>query len=162
MITKETDSLLVLMEKIERAISNIYGSFAVRDAFTDEARRFWASMIEAELEHAALFRNIREKASQDASVEVEIDINRERLQASYHKIKSIEKKVIANEIPASESYSIGAFIEEGLYEFSYSKRVASNSPDIMERIRQVEADTKQHYFLLHNYSLNGKGLFRRP
>ena len=61
-----------------------------------------------------------------------------------------------------KAYTLGANIEEKLSEFSYCKRINSNNKEIMERIKKVDDDTKEHYFRLHNYSLDKKGSFSRP
>jgi hypothetical protein len=162
MISQEVEKTLILLERIERTISNIYGSLAVNDSFNDRAQRFWATMLAAELEHAALFRNIREEGKHDEATQIELSFDVEQLGRSYKKIKKIEKKVITAEISEKDAYSLGAFIEESLYEYSYSKRVTSNNQSIQSKIEKVEEDTRQHYILLHNYSLNGINSFRGP
>ena len=162
MLSKETENLLILLENIEKAISNIYGSFAINQVFGDEVRRFWATMMEAELEHAALFRNIREKAKQMEDVQVQTNFKIDTLQKSYQMIKRVQKIVIESELPEKKAYTLGANIEEKLFEFSYCKRIKSNNKEIMKRIKKVEDETKEHYYLLHNYSLDEKGSFGRP
>jgi rubrerythrin len=157
MISKAADSLLVLLTNIEKALAGIYGSFAVSYGFTDEVRRFWATMMEAELEHAALFRNIRAKAKNDDTIQVEFNFTKEQLITSYKQIKRLEKYATGSEISEKKAYSLGVLMEEGLYEFSYTKRVSSNSREVMESIKKIEDDTKNHYVLLHNYSLGVKG-----
>ncbi|MBW1800857.1 MAG: hypothetical protein JRJ85_09010 [Deltaproteobacteria bacterium] len=127
----------------------------MNDTFSEDTRRFWATMMEAELEHAALFRNIREKAKQDEDTQIDLNIQLDQLRDSYKKIKVIEQKAVSGDISDTKAFGLGAFIEEGLFEFSYSKRVRSNNPDVMKKIRKVENDTKQHYMLLHNYALEG-------
>ena len=145
MISKDTENLLIILETIEKTISNIYGSFAVNDTFTEDTRRFWATMIEAELEHAALFRNIREKAKHEEGIQLDLNFQLDQLRDSYKKIKVIEKKAVSEKLSEKKAFGLGAFIEEGLFEFSYSKRVQSNNQDVMQKIRKVENDTKQHY-----------------
>ena len=162
MLSKENENLLFLLENIEKAISNIYGSFAVNQAFGDEVRRFWATMMEAELEHAALFRNIREKAKNNEDVQIQLNFKTDILRKSYQMIRRLQKIVMESEFAEKKAYTLGANIEEKLSEFSYCKRIKSNNKEIMERIKKVDDDTKEHYFRLHNYSLDKKGSFRRP
>ena len=155
MLSKETEKLLILLEKTEQTMSEIYGSLAVNQSFGDDARRFWATMMDAELEHAALFRNIRKNARHNEDVQIESNINVDRLIKSYKKIKKVQKMVIENELSEKQAYTLGAGLEEKLYEFSYCKRLTSNNKKIMNGIKKVDDDTKHHYFLLHNYSLDG-------
>ena len=162
MLSKENENLLILLENIEKAISNIYGSFAINQAFGDEVSRFWATMMEAELEHAALFRNIKEKAKQKEDVQVQPSFNMDNLRKAYQRIKRVQKIVMESEFSEKKAYTLGANIEEKLFEFSYCKRLKSNNKDIMKRIKKVEDETKNHYFLLHNYSLDEKGSLSRP
>ena len=116
-------------------------------------------MMEAELEHAALFRNIREKAKQKEDVQVQPNFQMDNLRKAYQMVKRVQKIVMESEFSEKKAYTLGANIEEKLFEFSYCKRLKSNNKDIMERIKKVEDDTKEHYFLLHNYSLDEKGSF---
>ena len=153
MISKEVEELLILLEEIEKAISNIYGTFSINESFIDEVRSFWAMMMEAELEHAALFRNIREEAKRKEGIQIELDFNVDYLQKTYKKIENIQKIITESKLPEKKAYTLGANIEETLYEYSYIKRVKSNDQGIMDRIKKVEEDTKKHYYLLHNYSL---------
>ena len=162
MLSTENENLLILLENIEKTISNIYGSLAVNQAFGDEVRRFWATMMEAELEHAALFRNIREKAKHNEEIQIQLDFKMDTLQKSYQMIKRVQKIVLESEFAEKKAYTIGANIEEKLSEFSYCKRIKSTDKEIMEKIKKVDDDTKNHYFLLHNYSLDKKGSFSRP
>jgi len=155
MISKEIEKLLILLEKIEKTLSNIYGSFAVNQSFGDEVRRFWATMMEAELDHAALFRNIREKAKHNENVHIQLNFKMDFLRKSYQRIQRLQKIVMESEFSEKKAYTLGANIEEKLYEFSYCKRVTSNNKDLMNGIKKVDDDTKRHYFLLHNYSLDG-------
>ena len=159
MLSKETENLLILLESIEKAMSNIYGSLAINQTFGDEVRRFWATMMEAELEHGALFRNIREKAKHNEDVQVQPNFKMDILRKSYQMIKRVQRIVIESELSEKKAYTLGADIEEKLFEFSYCKRIKSNNKEIMKRIKKVEDETKEHYYLLHNYSLDGKGSF---
>jgi hypothetical protein len=154
MISEEIEELLILLEEIEKSISNIYGTFAVNESFTDEAKSFWAMMMQAELEHAALFRNIREEAKNKEDVQIELNFDTDHLQKSYQEIKNTQRIVTEGEIPEKKAYALAANIEENLCEYSFIKRVKSNDRDIMKRINKVEEDTKKHYYLLHNYSLD--------
>ena len=162
MLSKDDDNLLILLENIEKAISNIYGSLAVNQSFGDEVRKFWATMMEAELEHAALFRNIREKAKNNQDVQIQLNFKMDTLKKSYQMIQRVQKIVIDSVFAEKKAYTLGANIEEKLSEFSYCKRIKSNNKEIMERIKKVEDDTKEHYLLLHNYSLDKKGSFKSP
>ena len=162
MLSKENENLLILLENIEKSISNIYGSLAVNQTFGGEVRRFWATMMEAELEHAALFRNIREKAKNNEDVQIQINLKMDTLRKSYQMIQRVQKIVMESQFAEKKAYTLGANIEEKLSEFSYCKRIKSNNKEIMERIKKVEDDTKKHYFLLHNYALDKKGSFSRP
>ena len=155
MISEEIEKLLILLEKIEKTMSEIYGSFALSESFGEEVRRFWATMMEAELEHAALFRNIREKAKHNDAVQIQLNFEMDILRKSYQRIQRLQKIVIESDFSEKKAYTLGANIEEKLYEFSYCKRVTSNNKDIMNGIKKVDDDTKHHYFLLHNYSLDG-------
>jgi len=155
MISKEVEKKLILLEKIEKTISDIYGGLAVNQSFTDELKRFWATMMEAELQHAALFRNIREKAKYKKSIQIELNFKIDDLLKSIKMAKRAQKIVIESELSEKKAYTLGANIEEKLYEYSYFKRITSNDKDIMERIKKVDDDTKHHYFLLHNHSLDG-------
>ncbi|MFC1820528.1 hypothetical protein ACFLZG_05535 [Thermodesulfobacteriota bacterium] len=157
MISKEAEKLLILVEKIEKTMSEIYGSLAINQSFGDEVRRFWTTMMDSELEHVALFRNIRKKAQQDKAVQIELNFNANHLMKSYQKIKKVQKIVIGGELSEKQAYTLGANLEEKLHEFTFCKRIKSNNKNIMNGIRKVDEDTKHHYFLLHNYSLDGLG-----
>ncbi|MFC1868227.1 hypothetical protein ACFL0H_08860 [Thermodesulfobacteriota bacterium] len=154
MLSKEVERILILLEKIERTMSNIYGSLAVNQSFTDEVRRFWATMMEAELEHAALFRNIKNQAKLNEAIEFELNFNIDYLLKTYQKIQKVEEIVRDSKLSERKAYTIGAKLEEDLYEFSYCKRIKSNDGNIMKEISRVDNDTKHHYLQLHNYSMN--------
>lgn len=155
MISIEIEKILILLEKIEKTMSDIYGSLAVNQSFGDKVSMFWATMMEAELKHAALFKNIREKAKHNEDVQIELNFNVDHLIKSYRKIKKAQKIVVESEFSEKKAYTLGANLEEQLSEFSYCKRVTSNNESIMKGIKKVDDDTKHHYFLLHNYSLDG-------
>ena len=154
MISEEIEELLILLEKIEKTISKIYGTFAIDESFTDEARSFWTMMMEAEIEHAALFKNIREEAKRKEDVQIELNFDMDYLLRSYEEIKNIQKTITVDNVPEKKAYAIASQIEENLYEYSYIKRVKSNDKEIMKIIEKVDEDTRQHYYLLHNYSLD--------
>lgn len=155
MILVEAEKILILLEKIEKAMSGIYGGFAVNQSFGDEVKGFWATMMAAELKHAALFRSIRARAKNNEAVQIELNFNTGHLIKSYKMIEKVHKIVLESELSEKKAYAIGADLEEKLYEFSYFKRVTSNNDDIMKGIKKVDDDTKHHHFLLHNYSLDG-------
>lgn len=161
MLSNKIDNLLILLEKTEKTISNIYGSFSLKKNFPSEVKDFWASMMKAELEHAKLFKTIREKVNLESSVTLEINFDLPKLQSSFKKLQILEKQAPKSKVSQTKAYSIGALIEEGLFEFSYSKRIKSNSKEIMKYIKKVENDTKQHYVSLHNYSLEKKAPIKR-
>jgi len=119
MISKEVEKLLILLEKIEKTMANIYGSLAVNQSFGDAMKRFWATMVEAELEHAALFRNIRKKAKHDEAIQIDLNFNMDHLIKSYQKVKKVQKMVIESELSEKKAYILGANLEEKLHEFSY-------------------------------------------
>ena len=157
MLSKSVEKRLILIEKIEKTMSDIYGSLAVNQAFTDEARRFWTTMMGAELEHAALFRNIRDKARHNKTVQIEINFDIDQLLKSYKIMQKAQKIIRDNEISEKQAYKLGFDLEEKLYEFSYCKRVKSNNSEIMKEIRKIDNDTKHHYILLHNCALKKLG-----
>ena len=158
MILKNIENTLQILEKIERAIANLYGSFAVSDFFSDEVKRFWATMMAAELAHAELFKDIRERYKHDKTIHINLNFNTNHLIKSYQTIKNAQQSIINRGLSEKNAYALGAKIEENLYEYSYSKRVNTNKKEIADQIQKVEDETKHHYFQLHNYSLE----YKRP
>lgn len=155
-ISKETERLLTALERIESAVAKIYQAFAVSHDFTDSAKECWSSVLEAELKHARLFQELREKATQDGSIQVEVDFPLDQLKRVIQRFKRVRDEIVAGGvISESEAYSVGAFIEEVLTEFSFSKRVKTSDPNALKRIKEIENETRHHYILLHNRSLGG-------
>jgi hypothetical protein len=158
--SKEDERLLTALEKIESAVARIYQAFAECDRFTDSAKKCWSSIVEAELKHARLFRELRERAARDGSMRVEVEFPLDQLKRVIQRLKRVREKIARHPVSESEAYSVGAFIEETLSEFSFSKRVRTDDAHIRRRIKEVENDTQDHYILLHNCSLGRTGSLR--
>ena len=90
MITERVRKLLILLETIEKTVSNIYASLAVNQIFGAEARRFWATMMGAELLHASLFKEIREQAQKNVALQLDLRFKEEGLLKSYRMFKKVE------------------------------------------------------------------------
>ena len=162
MLSKNVETLLRNLAKIETAVARVYEKFATNDRFTSPAREFWASTMSEELEHAKLFNTIRETAKQDDSIEVKVDFEMDQFKKSVNEFNTILRGISEEDISESKAYSIGAFIEININEFGFSKRVRTNNDEIAKTIRRIENDTNKHYRLLYNYSLGKRSPLQPP
>ena len=156
MISKETESLLVNLAKIETAIARIYEKFATNGNFTESAKKFWTSTMVDEFKHAKLFESILKKSKKDDSIRIEVNVDNAFLRNTIKELRKILKEVNEGEVSESRAYELGAFIEEGIFEFGFSRRITTDNKNLANNIKEVEEDTKRHHLLLHNFSLGEK------
>jgi hypothetical protein len=153
MLTPDAERKLAALEKIETALANLYGGFSLNEDYSDPARRVWVSIMAAELSHARLFQSIANRAREKESVQIEIRIDVPALRRTVDRIKALQKTIREERVSESRAFVIGAFIEEELFEFSYSKRIKTNDAEVAKDIERVVEETREHHILLHNHAL---------
>ena len=152
MISRKVDNLLINLANIERGIGRIYEYLAQQEAFTPQVKRFWRTIMEEELIHEKIFKDIREKANADDSFEIEIDTDLDELKAFVQKLKTLLEKIRKEGVSESEAYSFGATIEIEIDEASFLKKIKTNDPDITKLVNRIDSDTQKHRVMMVNYS----------
>lgn len=152
MISSETERILINLEKIEAGLSRIYGRLSRKAHFTGPVRRFWAELMEEELAHATVFRDLLKKGREEVSVQIEAKTDRKQLERFVEKVNDLLQEVRKEGLSESEAYSIGALIEAELDEAHFIGTVAVNDEEMIRKIRRMENDTKRHRMILVNYS----------
>ncbi|MBN2125279.1 MAG: hypothetical protein JW821_13360, partial [Deltaproteobacteria bacterium] len=116
MISAETEKLLSNLENIETGLSRVYGHLSRKEHFSSPVKKFWTTLMEEELVHASVFRELLKKSREEASFQVEAKTDRTRLEAFVEKVNDLLKKVKKEDLSESEAYTIGALIEAELDE----------------------------------------------
>jgi len=152
MISHRLDNLLVNLAKIERGMAKIYEYLSQQEAFTPPVKRFWGTIMEEEHIHEKIFKDIREKANNDDSFEIEINTDLDELQTFVHKLNTLLGEMKRSGVSESEAYSFGATIEIEIDEANFLKKIQTNDPDIAKLVNRIDSDTQKHRVMMVNYS----------
>jgi len=152
MISHRLDNLLVNLAKIERGMAKIYEYLSQQEAFTPPVKRFWGSIMEEERVHEKIFKDIRQRANEDDSFEIEIDTDLDELKTFVHKLNTLLEEMKRSGVSESEAYSFGATIEVEIDEANFLKKIQTNDPDIAKMVNRVNSDTQKHRVMMVNYS----------
>lgn len=152
MLSRKSDNLLVNLAKIERGIARVYEYLSKLETFTPPVRRFWGAIMEEELVHEKIFKDIREKAIADDSFEIEIDTDLDELKAIVQKLNTLLENMKTSDVSEGEAYSFGATIEVEIDEANFLKRITANDPAITKMINRIDSETQKHRVMMVNYS----------
>ncbi|MFO7598725.1 MAG: hypothetical protein R6X27_02820 [Candidatus Desulfacyla sp.] len=152
MISPKIDNLLVNLAKIERGIARVYEYLSKLETFTPPVRRFWKTIMEEELVHEKIFKDIRERARVDDSFQIEIDTDLDELKGIVQKLNTLLDDIKKSAVSESQAYSFGATIEVEIDEANFLKKIKANDPEITKRLNRVDSETQKHRVMMVNYS----------
>ena len=108
--------------------------------------------MEEERVHEKIFKDIRQRANEDDSFEIEIDTDLDELKTFVHKLNTLLEEMKRSGVSESEAYSFGATIEVEIDEANFLKKIQTNDPDIAKMVNRVNSDTQKHRVMMVNYS----------
>ena len=151
MLSRNLDNLLVNLAKIERGLARVYEYLSKFETFTSPVRRFWKTIMEEELVHEKIFKDIRERARVEDSFQIEINTDLDELKAFVHKLNTLLADIKKSDVSESEAYSFGATIEVEIDEANFLKRVKTNDPEISKMLKRIDSETQKHRVMMVNY-----------
>jgi len=152
MLSCRMDNLLVNLAKIERGIARVYEYLSKLETFTPPVRRFWKTIMEEELVHEKIFKDIRERARVDDSFQIEIDTDLDELKAIVQKLNTLLENIKNSDVSECEAYSFGATIEVEIDEANFLNMIRTNDPKITQWVKRIASETKKHRVMMVNYS----------
>ena len=144
MLSKEADTILKNLSKVEAGIAKIYSYLSEKEAFTGEARQFWAGLAKEELVHARVFSDIREWAASAAACRVEIEFDPQMLELFVERVNRLLRDVVRQQATEKEAYLFCLFIENELDEAHFARKIQVNDDTLSRKLEKVEKDTKRH------------------
>jgi rubrerythrin len=152
MLSKETETVLINLGKVEKGLSRAYERLSKREAFSRPVKAFWENLMKEELVHEKVFDDIRERLREDEAFRIEIDLDMNRLQDFVTGTNELLHDASREDLSESEAYTLGARIEAQLDEARFLEKVKTNDEGITKWLKKVENDTKKHRLMLVNYS----------
>ncbi len=152
MLTRKMENLLTNLAKIERGISRIYEYLSTREDFTPPVKRFWKNIMEEELVHEKIFKEVQERARTEDAFQIEIDADINDLKAFVAKLNSLLTDIKKPDVSESEAYTVGATIEAEIDEAHFLSMIRTSDPEIDRKVKRIESDTQKHRMMIINYS----------
>ncbi len=147
------DLILKNLLKIETGIGKICHYLSKRESFRNPVKKFRASLSEEEKKQAGIFQEIAGKLNAYPEFDVEISLEKERLQDFADQVNPLLKGVTTRELTESADYSIGSTREADLAEANFVSEIRISDMEIPRKIQRKETETVRHKVILHNHTM---------